>query len=358
MQGTAATHATPSAMAEATIAETTNALRTFTHFFGPAPYSRIAITQQPQFNFGQSWPGLIYLPVSAFLDSTTRWMMIGQSAFGFADFIQVVTPHEVAHQWWGHIVGWSSYHDQWISEGIAEFSAYLYLQNTEKNRKKWIEFWAKHRQAILEKTRDGLQPNDAGPVWMGLRVNQFKAPRAYNQLVYPKGAFVIHMLRQMMWDEKTGDATFIAMMKEFVQVNRDKNATTESFSNVISRHMRPDMNLGGDSSMLWFVYQWLLTTDLPRYELRYRFEQGERGSVVLTGRVHQSGVSDKFRMRVPVFVELDGQVIRALSVPVMGNTASPQFRAMLPKKPGRVMLNYYHDVLATESVAREQPPEP
>ena len=67
----------------------------------------------------------MYLPVSAFLDSTQLCRLLGQGAFNFTHFIQEVTPNEVAHQWWGHMVGWSSYHDQWLSEGFADFSAGL-----------------------------------------------------------------------------------------------------------------------------------------------------------------------------------------------------------------------------------------
>src|SRR5207244_13330477 len=34
--------------------------------------------------------------------------------------------HETAHQWWGGIVAWRSYRDQWLSEGFAEYSGILY----------------------------------------------------------------------------------------------------------------------------------------------------------------------------------------------------------------------------------------
>ena len=40
-------------------------------------------------------------------------------------------PHEAAHQWWGDLVTWSSYRDQWFSEGLANYCALMMLQ--EKN---------------------------------------------------------------------------------------------------------------------------------------------------------------------------------------------------------------------------------
>jgi len=81
----------PSRLSENAMVDAENAIRVFTQFFGELPYGRIAITQQPEFNFGQSWPTLVYLPISAFFDATQRWMMMGGNAFRFADFIQEVT---------------------------------------------------------------------------------------------------------------------------------------------------------------------------------------------------------------------------------------------------------------------------
>ncbi|MEK7831142.1 MAG: carboxypeptidase regulatory-like domain-containing protein, partial [Acidobacteriota bacterium] len=127
----------PSRLMDNTMIEAQNSIRLFNHWFSPAPYGRIAITQQPDFNFGQSWPSLVYLPLSAYLDSTQRWQLIGLNS-SLTNFIQEVTSHEVAHQWWGHVVGWASFHDQWLSEGFADFSASLYLQYTEPKLDKYL----------------------------------------------------------------------------------------------------------------------------------------------------------------------------------------------------------------------------
>lgn len=188
----------PVRMMDQGMVEAQNSMRVFTHWFGPAPYGRIAITQQPEMFFGQSWPTLVYLPIISFFDSTQRWRLFGMQS-SLTEFIQEVIPHEVAHQWWGHIIGWASYHDQWLSEGFSDFSASLYLQATEKPDR-YLTFWKRCQEKILTKNEFGKRANDAGPLWMGLRLNTFKTPHAYNQLVYPKGGYVLHMLRWLMYE--------------------------------------------------------------------------------------------------------------------------------------------------------------
>jgi hypothetical protein len=97
----------PNAMSQTALAETDAAMRVYSEWFGKAPYGRIAVTQQPAFNYGQSWPSLVYLPMSAYLDVTQRYQLLGGINGGLNDFIQDVTAHEVAHQWCGHMVGWA-----------------------------------------------------------------------------------------------------------------------------------------------------------------------------------------------------------------------------------------------------------
>ena len=137
---------------------------------------------------GQSWPNLVYLPFRSYTDSTQRWMLFGNIDSKFTGFVQEVTPHEVAHQWWGHAVGWASYHDQWLSEGFAEFSAGLFLQQAMGGdwRKDYIEFWQRLQRRILEKNNFGVSPNDAGPLWMGLRLISPRSESAYQNNTYPE----------------------------------------------------------------------------------------------------------------------------------------------------------------------------
>jgi hypothetical protein len=343
---------TPSAMAESAMIDGENAMRLYSAWFGGAPYGRIAITQQPAFNFGQSWPTLVYLPVSAFLDSTQRWMLMGGSAFRFAEFIQEVTPHEVSHQWWGHMVGWASYHDQWLSEGFADFSAGLFLQQTERNPDKYLKYWERAQETIMAKNSYGNRPNDAGPLWMGLRLNTFKTGGAYNRLVYPKGGYVLHMLRYLMYDRETGDHDFIAMMHDFVSTYLNQNASTESFKSVVEKHMKPSLDLEHNGKIDWFFRQWVYGTEVPSYRMDYSLAPDADGKFLFTAKVTQSGVSSRFVMGVPIYFDFDGRVMRAGEVALRGNMTSTEVKIRLPKKPKRVLLNANHDVLAAETTVK------
>ncbi|MGC9946322.1 MAG: carboxypeptidase regulatory-like domain-containing protein [Bryobacteraceae bacterium] len=342
----------PSAMAESTMIDAQNAIRLFQVWFGDAPYGRIAITQQPAFNFGQSWPTLVYLPVSAFLDSTQRWMLMGGNAFRFADFIQEVTPHEVSHQWWGHMVGWASYHDQWLSEGFADFSAGLFLQQTDPKPDKFLKYWERAQETIMAKNSFGFRPNDAGPLWTGIRLNTFKTGNAYSRLIYPKGGFALHMLRYLMYDRDTGDKDFIAMMHDFVATYMNQNASTESFKSIVEKHIKPSLDLERNGKMDWFFRQWVYGTEVPSYRMEYSLAPEPDGKFLFTAKVTQSGVSSKFVMGVPIYFDFDGHVVRAGEVALLGNMTSNEVKVRLPKKPKRVLLNANHDVLAAEIVVK------
>jgi hypothetical protein len=343
-------HFNTTRLADDALVDGLNAARTGIAYFGTLPEPRVAISQQSQWNFGQSWPSLIFLPYIAFLDSTTRFAVLGaQNVRNISDFVDLVGYHEFAHQWWGHLVGWGSYRDQWLSEGFAEFSAALVMHQTA-GMAKYNEFWDKAAKRIFESPRGSAYANcDVGPITQGWRLSSQRTPRAYQSLIYEKGAFVLHMLRMLMWDvkQKNPDAPFIEMMKDFVTSYSEKNPTTADFQKVVERHMTPDMNATGDGKLDWFFGQWVYGMEIPT--MQSKFDVTDTGDSVykIAGEVSVSGVSDDFRTLVPLYVDFGGGAMSRLgTMRVKGNAKVPvNFEMKLPKKPKKVLVNAMHDVL-------------
>jgi hypothetical protein len=336
-------------LADGALADGLNAARLFTTFFGPLETRRIAISQQSQWMFGQSWPSLIFLPYVAFLDATQRRALGLQ---GLASFVDAVGFHEFAHQWWGHEVGSLSYEDDWLTEGFAEFSSALALQYIRGPRA-YDRFWEGRRQAILATPRGASLSNDkAGPITMGLRLFTSRTPEAHGALVYGKGAYVLHMLRMTMREAGAADpdAAFRLLLQDYLKSFRGLDATTRDFQAVAERHLVPALNATHDGRLDWFFDQWVRGTEIPRYvpHLEIRSDGGDAYRIV--GSLQQEGVSPEFRVLLPLYLESDkGAFVRVGVIPLKGSVTAPidvPFRSA--HKPRRAVFNALHDVLARD----------
>jgi hypothetical protein len=327
------------------------AAQLYTNFFGPLSFPHIALTQQSACDYGQSWPMLVYLPICGFFDNTQQHFL-GLSDFSAATYWKVVTPHEVAHQWWGQTVGFRGYRDQWMSEGFADESASIFLQYTRPKLDDFLQFWKEQRRILTEKNQFGFRPIDVGPVTMGIRLSSPKTGwDTYEDLVYPKGAYILHMIRMMMWTPKEGDARFKETMHDFVNTYRLQAATTEDFKAMVEKHMSPGMDLEGNHRMDWFFREYVYGTDLPVYHFMGEATPNDAG-VSLHVMLTQSGVPSNFRMLVPIYIEfVDGKTAHLGSFVVNGDTTVDK-TIQLPKLPAavkKVSINNYYDVLCTDN---------
>ena len=330
-------------MADAALADAQNATRIYNLFFGKLPYTRIAMTQQPAGFFGQAWPTLVFMPYTAFIDTTQRTQLIGIRG-GTNNFWRYVAPHEIAHQWWGHTVGWDSYHDQWMSEGFAEFSASLYVQYVRKDVSKFIDFWENQRKLIVEAnpaTKD-RKPYTVGPVTQGYRLNNGKTGGVARFLIYPKGAYILHMIRMMMFDQaKTGDARFQEMMKDFIKTNFNKDVSTEDFKKAVEKHMTREMDVDRNGRMDWYFNEWVYGSEIPSYRLDYQISSDG----TLKGQITQSGASKDFVMVVPVYLDYGKGWTKLGSATIVGNS-SVDLNVKLSSVPKRAAIAALNDVLA------------
>jgi aminopeptidase N len=257
----------------------------------------------------------------------------------------------VAHQWFGHGVGWASYHDQWLSEGFAEFSAGLFLQQAvgPKWQKDYLDFWERQRVRILEKNNFGVSPNDAGPLWLGQRLISPRSEQAYQGVTYAKGAYVLLMLRSLMYDDHATSSDkreqpFIDMMHDYMATYRDSPASTESFKSIAEKHMTKPMDIQQNGRLDWFFNEWVYGTQVPRYHFTYEVQPAEGGKIRIRAEITQSEVDDHFAMLVPVFADFGNGMVRLGQVPLAGNNTR-KIDFITDRPPKKVTLNAYKDIL-------------
>jgi hypothetical protein len=311
------------------------ALRLFDFLFGVLPFKTVSVTEQPIRGYGQSWPNLIFLPYDSLLDATTR-NSLGLSRSGEArEFYNIVAIHEMAHQWWGHLVGWKTYHDQWLSEGIAEFASSYYLRQFEP--KQVDSYWSLKRDWLLRKNPSGYRPVDAGPLWLNAQLDD----RNENSsgLIYYKGAYVMEMLRTLMYDResKNPDTRFIAMMHDFVTAYAAKNASTDDFRQIVEKHT--------GSSMEWFFNEWIYGMGVPRYDFSYQLTDAGGGQTNLAMTITQSNVPESFRMQLPMYAVINGENRYMGLIGVTGNKPATS-SIKLPVRPEKIMIDPNHSILA------------
>jgi len=193
----------------------------------------------------------------------------------FANFPEFFLAHELAHQWWGQAVGWRNYHEQWLSEGFAQYFAALYAQH-QRGEETFIGVLRQFR-------RWGLAASDEGPIYLGYRLGHIRGEsRTFRALVYNKGAAVLHMLRRLV-----GDEAFFRGLRRFYRAGRFHKMGTEDF--------RLAMEQETGRPLARFFDRWIYGSTLPKLTFSYHVDGPD---VVL--HVEQTG--DLFD--VPVTVTL------------------------------------------------------
>jgi hypothetical protein len=322
------------------------AIQIYSDFYGRLPYDHVALTEQTACNYGQSWPMLVYLPICGFFDTTV------QHVYGLDEqnsYWKVVTPHEVAHQWWGNLVGFSSYRDQWMSEGFAQFSAGVFLLYTRPDMDDYRAFWKEQQKSLLQKNAEGKRPIDVGALTMGERVSNEKNGDVYELLIYSKGAYVLHMLEMMEWTPQGQETTFKSAMQQFVKEYAGKAATTEDWKASMEKTMPKSLDLRHDGKLDWFFDEYVYGTELPHYAVTSEFSIDANGATSVHVKLTQSNVSDKFVMLVPLYLQMqNGSTTRIANLVLHGsNSIDHTFVLGKLPSPGKTMLvNYNADVLS------------
>ena len=242
-----------------TVALGADIVRLYASLTGDVPYDAITIAMVEDELPGGHAPGYFAMINNPPPITAHNWRNDPAAFSGFPEFFLA---HELAHQWFGQAVGWKNYHEQWLSEGFAQYFAALYA----KERRGEEAF----RDILRQFRRWAVDDSNQGPVYLGYRLGHIKGEsRVFRALVYNKGAAVLHMLRRLI-----GDEHFFRGVRRYYADNRFKKAGTDD--------LRKAMEAESGRNLERFFERWIYDSAIPRLrfssiqegpDLVVRFEQ-------------------------------------------------------------------------------------
>jgi hypothetical protein len=155
-----------------------------------------------------------------------------------------VVVHELAHEWWGDLVTCGTWADIWLNESFATYSEALWQE-----RIGGPDSLRSYMKNTLENFNNGS--------WLQAVYNPVgQGENLFSDLVYGKGAWVLHTLRGVV-----GDSLFFRILRSYRQKYEGKSAVTAEFQAVV------DSVAGHDMS--WFFNEWIYGKGWPQYLVNY-----------------------------------------------------------------------------------------
>ena len=331
--------------------EAAQAIQYFSERFGPFPYSHLALTQLPG-RASQGWPGLVFLSSYAFLNDEDR----KQLRYNERQILmqRLVPAHETAHQWWGDLVSWTSYRDQWFSEGLAQYCTLMMLQ--ERNPSGFRAIMDGYRRELVNKGTEDISPRDAGPVTLGTRLVSSKSPQSYDVVTYGRGTWLFHMLRTMLADaeRKPGKAQpggnseepFVRALRKIRQRYEGRAISTQELLNVFAEELPPALRYEGKKSLDWFLEGWVNGVCVPRLDTKNVKFVSKGTGVTVTGTILQKDAPHDLVTSVPVYAVTAGKQPVLLGR-VFADTEETSFRLTAPAGTRKIVLDPFETVLTS-----------
>ena len=209
--------------------------------------------------------------------------------------------HETAHQWFGDAVTESDWNDVWLSEGFATYFTLLYTEHAA-GRDAFLDGLRRSRDRVLQLEK--TQPNT--PV-VHVNFDESKPDGPNNQLVYQKGGWALHMLR-----EQIGTDAFWRGIRLYYQAHMNGLASTADLAGAMEHASGQDLS--------WFFDQWLTRSGVPSVAGTWRYDAAARQLVVT---IRQAQTADPYRFQMGVgIIQTTGAAPRVVEARVTGRETS------------------------------------
>jgi peptidase M1-like protein len=187
-------------------------------FLGPFPFPELNIIEMNTWGYGQAPPGTMFITKEAFNPT------LGEMNQLFSQGINERFAHEIAHQYWGHVVKMPSSEEQWITESFAEYSAAIFLKKLKKDGtyESLVRHWQKNA-GDASKYSSIMTANR-----IRTRGDNMTAFRSRTALIYDKGAYLLAALHQEL-----GDQLFLSFLKSYQTNFRWKYGSAESVGQML-----------------------------------------------------------------------------------------------------------------------------
>ncbi|HKO63090.1 MAG TPA: M1 family aminopeptidase [Pyrinomonadaceae bacterium] len=189
---------------------------------------------------------------------------------------------EVAYQWWGQTVGLKSFDDAWLSQGLAEWSAFAFREsNLTGGALESAQREQQERALTFEQTASIARAPGA--------LDDQSA--AYQSIVFHKGAMVFRMLRESIGNDK-----FNQLLRMYLEQYRGKNASIDDFEKLTSQVAVQNMR--------YFFAQWVEGTGVPEFNVDYQIIRTRSGKFRTRGTVKQT--IETLRLPVQLMLRAEG----------------------------------------------------
>jgi aminopeptidase N len=268
----------------------------FSEKFGELPSGHLAVVEIDDGTVGgYTAPGVVAVASRGFSTSVNYRLLA----------------HEISHQWWRCLISPASPDDAFLDEGLATYSAALYVEEAAGE--------AAFEDTMREIQIGALTHEEVAPIAQASRLHEFTPE--YQSIVFQKGAMVFHMLRWVL-----GEDAFLKSLQTLARDDAWKSISTEEFKRLAEKVSNQELT--------YFFAQWVSSTGVPQFKRTWAVYRTEKGYQVV-GKVQQD--LDIFRMPVEVRVYAEGRKPVNDRVEMVGTTVD--FTVNTPTRPLRVVVD-------------------